>query len=233
MSLIYTHSEIGPRNENQDFVGYKFMNNLIIGCIADGVGGNKNGKFISKFVVEKLLNDENLNELSKFEDKIYSINNEVLELQNDIDYSDMATTLTFFVINGKKLYGFHIGDSRLCILRRNGIKQLTRPHTSAYRALKAGVIGVDQYKDINFKNILENAIGIKDLKIDVFSFDLENDDRIIISTDGFHDVMSKREIVDISIKNKNSLEKCFENLVWELNKKTLTDNSSFLIYQYN
>lgn len=231
MSLIYDYSDIGPRNENQDFIGYKNLSDGFIACIADGVGGNKSGKFISKFVVDEFLRYEDLSDLNRIEDKIYSINLKVLELQKKEEFSNMATTFTVFLVKDLKLYGFHIGDSRLCILRRNGIKQLTKAHTSAYRALKAGIISIEDYKSLNFKNILENAIGIEDLNIDIFTFDLQKKDRILISTDGFHDVMPKSELVAISIENKNSLLNCYEQFINRLKTKKLTDNNSFLIYE--
>jgi serine/threonine protein phosphatase PrpC len=233
MNLIYEYSDIGPRNENQDCLGYKILSDGVVACIADGVGGNKNGKFVSKFVVDEFLKFEDLSDLNRIQDKIYSINLKVLELQKKEEFSNMATTFTVFVVRNSKLYGFHVGDSRLCVLRRNGIRQLTKSHTSAYRALKAGIITVEDYKSLNFKNILENAIGIKDLYIDVFTFDLESKDRILISTDGFHDVMPKSEIVGISTENRTSLFNCYEQLIIKLKTKKLTDNNSFLIFEFD
>lgn len=232
MNIVYEYTDIGPRNENQDFIGYKILPDLFIACIADGVGGNKNGKFVSNYVVNEFLKCDDYSDIESLKDKIYSINLKVLELQKKKDFSDMATTFTVFIVKDKKLYGFHVGDTRLCVLRRNGIKQLTKPHTSAYRALKAGIITIEDYKNLNFKNILENAIGLESLFIDDFTFDLEIKDRIIISTDGFHDEMSKSELVDISIKNKESLKDCFEQIVSNLKYKKFTDNNSFLIYEY-
>ncbi|NHM05307.1 PP2C family protein-serine/threonine phosphatase [Flavobacterium celericrescens] len=233
MSLVFKYSDIGPRKENQDYLGYKVMPDFFIACIADGVGGNKNGGFVSKFVVDEFLKYENLSNLNEIKNNIILINLKVLELQKQPEFSDMATTFTVFLVKDSKLYGFHIGDSRLCILRRNGIKQLTKPHTSAYRALKAGIISIEDYKSLKFKNILENAVGIENLSIDDFTFDLEDNDRILISTDGFHDVMPKQELVNISIRHKTSLLDCYEGFVISLKNKELTDNNSFLIYQYN
>jgi serine/threonine protein phosphatase PrpC len=232
MTKVFQFSEIGPRIENQDFIRYKSFSDYFVACIADGVGGNKNGKFIAQFVINEFIDSEESLDVSKIQKKIFEINKNVIELHKEEEFSDSATTLTIFVIKDNRLFGFHMGDSRLCILRRNGIKQLTKPHTSAYRALKAGIIDFESYKSLSFKNILENALGMESLFIDEFVFELESKDRIIISTDGFHEVLLKSELVELSKNNPNSLEDFYNELVKKIKSKELTDNSSFLIYEF-
>ena len=54
------------------------------------------------------------------------------------------------------------------------------------------------------KHILENALGSKlNPRIDTFDFTLERGDRVLITTDGVHALLSKSELLDISKKSIN------------------------------
>ncbi|TAJ13931.1 serine/threonine-protein phosphatase [Marinilabiliaceae bacterium JC017] len=230
---IYKYTNKGPRSENQDSLGYKRFDQSFIACIADGVGGANGGKFASQYSVDKFLKT-----VSNFNDSlnpvVESIHKSIVELQKkDEQYSRMATTFTGCLIYQEKIKGVHLGDSRLCILRRNGIKQLTINHTEVNRLLRAGKLTKEEAINYPRKNVLESAIGIKDIiTIQNFEFDLENKDRILITTDGVHDVISKVEFRDLSKKNK-SINDFGDNLVSILQQKKITDNLTFLIIELN
>ncbi len=228
---LYQYTERGPRAENQDSYGIKKFDNYLIACIADGVGGGNSGKFASNLAVNKYLElSTGLNDDFKF--IIESIHIEILNYQIELEeYRGMATTFTGCLITNNKLKGIHLGDSRLCLLRGNGIKQLTINHTEANRLLLAGKLKKDELENYPRKHIIESAIGIKgELTIQSFDFDLQTNDRILISSDGVHELISKVEFRDLSIKNK-SLTEFGDALVSLLNKKGLIDNSTFLIVE--
>ena len=143
----------------------------------------------------------------------------------------MATTFTGCLISDNKIKGVHLGDSRLCLLRGNGIKQLTVNHTEANRLFLAGKLTKDELDNYPRKNVIESAIGIKgQLTIQCFDFDLQLNDRIIISSDGVHGLISKIEFRDLSIKYK-LLNEFGEALKSLLQKKGLIDNATFLIIE--
>ncbi|TDO77601.1 serine/threonine protein phosphatase PrpC [Flavobacterium chryseum] len=228
---IYQFTEIGPRTENQDSFGIKNQNNILIACVADGVGGANNGKFASQLSVDKFLES-----VHSYEDNlaliIESIHNTVLDYQEkDSNYKGMATTFTACLISKNKLKGIHLGDSRLCVLRRNGIKQLTQNHTEAKRLYKAGKLSFEEMNNYPRKNVIESAIGMKDkILIQPFYFDLEPKDRIIITSDGIHELISKIEFRDLSIKNKN-LNIFGDELASLVKSKKMIDNSTFVIIE--
>lgn len=227
----YQFSEIGPRTENQDSLGTKSFNSIFVACVADGVGGANNGKFVSQLSVDKFLQL-----ISNFEDNlnfiIESIHEIVLNYQEEnASYKGMATTFTGCLILGNQLKGIHLGDSRLCLLRGNGIKQLTVNHTEAQRLYLAGKLTREELNDYPRKNIIDSAIGMKDeIKIQNFSFDLEPNDRILITSDGVHDLVTKVELRDLSIQNKE-LNNLGDQLALLVKSKKLTDNATFLLIE--
>jgi PPM family protein phosphatase len=225
----YHFSHIGLRSENQDSYGFETKDNVTIACIADGVGGANEGKYASSYSVTKFLE---LAETSQLLDKlIFDIHKHVIQLQADEKFRGMASTFSGFILKDFDLQGVHLGDSRICVLRNNGIKQLTDSHTEAFRLLKAGKLEFDDIEDYPRKNIIESAIGIQGaLNIHYIYFHLQPKDRILLTTDGVHELISKKEFRDLSIHNNDveSFGKAIENLL--LSRK-YNDNMTFGILQ--
>ena len=91
---------------------------------------------------------------------IKSAHQKLKDLQSiNVECKGMATTFTGCLITGNLLNGVHVGDSRLCILRGNGIKQLSENHTEVERLLKAGKIKWEDVETYPRKHILESAVG--------------------------------------------------------------------------
>ena len=228
---IYEYTNKGRRAENQDSFGYKKLDHAIIACIADGVGGVSGGKIASQYSVDKYLEqvtniNDNLNIV------IEDIHSSIVKLQRkEIQYDRMATTFTGCVVSKNKIKGVHLGDCKLYILRRDGIKQFTRSHTEVNRLLRTGKLTKEEAENYPRKKVLESAIGMKDkITIHDFEFDLEQYDRILLTTDGVHDVVSKIEFRDLSKKNKN-INGFGDELVTLLKDKPTSDNFTFLIIE--
>jgi PPM family protein phosphatase len=134
----YEYTNKGPRSINEDSYFAKLQNNELFACIADGVGGMKHGDVASKFVTEKFSNY--LNDFKRDQIKfIKQTNKELIDLANkEFEGQMIYTTFTAAVISSNFIKIAHTGDSRICILRDNGIKQLTDEHNEAGRLLKEG-----------------------------------------------------------------------------------------------
>jgi len=228
---IYEYTNKGRRAENQDSFGYKKLDYVIIGCIADGVGGVSGGKIASQYSVDNYLEkvtdiNDNLNIV------IEDIHRSIVKLQRKkVQYDRMATTFTGCVVSKNKIKGVHLGDSKLFILRRDSIRQFTSSHTEVGRLLRTGKLTKEEAKSYPRKNFIESAIGMKDtITIQTFEFELEQYDRILLTTDGVHNVVSNIEFRDLSKKNKN-INGFGDDLVTLLKDKPTSDNFTFLIIE--
>ena len=126
----YTNS--GPSKTNEDSCFVTIQNNKIYACIADGVGGFGHGDYASKFVTDTfsdyVIKSKNI-DLSEF---IINTNSELINNANEeLKVSKIGTTFTASIISDNLIMGVHIGDSRICVLRGNGLKQLTDEHNEA------------------------------------------------------------------------------------------------------
>ena len=230
-----SYSEVGGRKENEDSVGIlACANDIFAGCVADGVGGSNCGKLASRTAVNYFLN-----KVKSFEDDLsYSMieTHKLLQSlqQKENNCKDMATTFTGILVNDNFLKGVHLGDTRCHILRGNGIKQLTQDHTEYNRLINEESFIKQNSKFIYNRNVLESALGIKNrsILIQEFKFDLKKKDRILITSDGVHDLVSKIMLRDIS-KSSHNVTEFKNNVLDKLKTMELTDNVSFVLFEVN
>ena len=224
----FTYTNIGPRDINEDSFFATIKDGTLYACIADGAGGMDYGDIVSKFAT-KLFSEE----LIRFRNNQLQVSNDINErltkyINDELTGANAATTFTAGVIYNYELYGSHVGDSRICILRGNGIKQLTEEHNEAGRLIREGKLTSEDKKFYPRKNIIEHIMGNMNLYApQKVYFQLNPSDRLIFSTDGFHDTISKRELRDISTVN-SSFEQFNKQLVIEIENRVLKDNTTFI-----
>ncbi|KIA99261.1 hypothetical protein OA93_06435 [Flavobacterium sp. KMS] len=230
---IEYYSDIGKRNENQDSFLFKQTDeDTLISCIADGVGGKLGGSKASKFSVNHFIDtfpNNNLDNIS-LSNKLLQIHYEIINEAKLGESYGMATTFSGIIIKNSKLIGIHTGDTRVCILRGNGIKQLTDDHTEVARFVREGKLSFHESLSYSRRNIIESALGIIDHEpiLQEFNFDLLMGDRIIMTTDGVHENISKRDFRDISLKSKTSKD-FLDILTVYLKRKQPNDNNTILV----
>ncbi len=231
MRKYFEFSNIGPRKANEDFIRVSSYQDFIFACVADGVGGAGCGDIAAKAAVDYF--DAAISEpQADLNSLAVEADTRIKELQaSTANCRNMATTLTGCTIEENFLRGVHVGDTRLCVLRGNGIKQLTVSHTEADRLYRAGKLSFSQMLSYPRRNVLESALGISEgLQIQEFTFNLELGDRIILTSDGVHEMLTKAEIRDFSLQNKDVTDfgKAVANYL--LSKK-LNDNASFIVLE--
>ena len=169
-----------------DYYDIKLSNNLSVAVLCDGVGSASAGALAAKRVSTHLINNFKNRPLSWSIEKsiktfIKSINSILYkESMTQYERPELVTTLTIVVIDGNRLYGANVGDSRIYIRRDNELKQLSHDHNEE---------GMD--------NVLSNAIGISD-DVEIFYFEnnILKNDSILLCSDGLYSVMSEDMILN-------------------------------------
>lgn len=171
----------GEELTGDDFYDVKVSNNLTVAVLCDGVGSASAGAEAAKRVTTHLINNfKNKPNAWSIEKSIKSFIksiNSILYKESMAQYErpELVTTLTIVVIDGNRLYGANVGDSRIYIKRDNELKQLSNDHNED---------GMD--------NVLSNAIGIsEDVEIFYFENNIQKDDSILMCSDGLYSVMSE------------------------------------------
>jgi protein phosphatase len=111
----------------------------------------------------------------------------------------MGTTLTVACSLGPELYLGHVGDSRAYLLRAGVLTRLTRDHTYAQALADCGHISQDEVAAHRLRHVLTRVIGRHGGRVeaDVSRVRLADGDRLLLCTDGLHDLVSGETIRDL------------------------------------
>ena len=91
----------------------------------------------------------------------------------------------------------HVGDSRAYLLRQGHLVRITRDHTVAQDLVDAGLLAADQMAAHHGSHVLTQAMGRGDLVIELHTFNIQDGDRLLLTTDGLTDPLQDSEIEQI------------------------------------
>ena len=226
-------TDIGQRrSNNQDFIN-KFDNKkgITLVILADGMGGHRAGNIASEMTVTDLGREwisTEFTELSQIRDWLITAleaeNQRIYELGQTDEYKGMGTTVEALAIVDNNVIFAHVGDSRIGLLHNGEYELLTSDHSLVNELVKAGQLTEEEAANHPQKNIITQSIGQAnpvepDLGVQV----LEEDDYLIINSDGLTNMITNDEIVSILSQDKNLDDKNNE-LVTLANERGGLDN---------
>lgn len=199
----------GRREKNQDSLALWQMSKgkkvRLFGIICDGIGGLSEGENASGYVTRqsaawfrargyKIKGSRRLRaELCQL---MYQLHEELKEYGEGKGIK-LGTTMTFFLAENKHFFWGHMGDSRLYLLRRGRVRQITTDH---------------QEKN----GILTHAIGVGEWRsLDTGWRKMKNGDKLLLCTDGFYRGLTKEELcscLGCRIKAESQIERILKQI---------------------
>ena len=177
--------------KRKDLVGddafeVKRMQDLSVAIVCDGVGSAQEGREAAdrttKFLINSLKNRPLTWDMHKSITHFIESINGILyqESMDTYEREELITTVTVAIIEGNKLYGANVGDSRIYLLREGKLTQLSQDHAS---------------EEEGMENVLTAAVGIAPT-IDIFYFEniVQKDDKILLCSDGLYNVLSEMDL---------------------------------------
>ena len=171
-----------------DFYDVKTIGDLTIAVVCDGVGSADKGAEAAKRVTTYLINN------FKIRPKTWSIEksihtfiksiNSILYEESKVEYerSELVTTLALVVLEGNRLYGANVGDSRVYLFRQNQLHLLSLDHAM---------------DEVGYESVLTQAIGISaDVEIYYFENVIEKEDKILLCSDGLYNMMDDERLMN-------------------------------------
>jgi len=176
----------GTQLKGDDFFEVKVMENITVAVVCDGVGSASQGaeaaKRTSHFLVHSLKNRPKSWSMEKSIKHFIENINRVLYMESMEEYEreELVTTLTLVVIEGDRLYGANVGDSRIYLHRGDVLTQLSEDHAMDEKGME---------------NVLTSAMGLE-AGVSPFYFEnnLQAGDKILLCSDGLYNELSKEEI---------------------------------------
>jgi serine/threonine protein phosphatase PrpC len=178
----------GTQLKGDDFFEVKVMDNITVAVVCDGVGSAMQGaeaaKRTSNFLVHSLKSRPKSWSMEKSIKHFIENINRVLYLESMEDYEreELVTTLTIVVIEGDRLYGANVGDSRIYLARNGQFAQLSSDHAMDEEGME---------------NVLTSAMGLEE-SVEPYYFEnnLQAGDKILLCSDGLYNELSQDELCE-------------------------------------
>ena len=189
------YSDKGIKEHNEDACGIRVPDEPLLTTkglavvIADGVSSAEAGREASEACVQGLLNDyfstpESWTVKTSGQRVLGALNRWLYGRSQSYQGSGqgLLTTLSAMVIKSSTAHLFHVGDTRIYRYRNGKLKCLTRDHQTwagNQKAYLCRAMGADHRVEIDYRNVA-----------------IEVGDRFMLSTDGVHEFISHKDLVE-------------------------------------
>ena len=210
--------------------------------VADGMGGHNAGEVASSMAVQEVASHirENIGLLKLGDKEIRDLIRNAIVYANEKIYKTsiirsnclgMGTTLSMVLVRDNRIYIGHVGDSRIYLIRENIISRLTEDHSLVAELVKAGTIKPEEANNHPQKNVITRALGTEyTIEPDVSQCDIQNDDFILICTDGLSNAVYEKDMAYV-LSNTSDLNEACELLIDKAKEKGGFDNITAVIFQ--
>jgi len=178
----------GTQLKGDDFYEVKVMDTITVAVVCDGVGsamaGAEAAKRTSNFLIHSLKNRPKSWTMEKSIKHFIENINRVLYMESMEDYEreELVTTLTLVVIEGDRLYGANVGDSRIYLHREETLEQLSHDHAMDEEGME---------------NVLTSAMGLEEsVSPYYFENNLLSNDQILLCSDGLYNELTQDELAE-------------------------------------
>ena len=176
----------GKELTGDDFFDVKTIGNLTIAIVCDGVGSADEGATAAKRVTTHLMsNFKNRPTSWSIEKSIKTFTqsiNSILYEESMVNYErpELVTTMSIIIVEGDRLYGANVGDSRVYLLRDEKLTQLSHDHVM---------------EEEGYDGVLTQAMGI-DKEVSPYYFEniINEKDKILLCSDGLYTVLDEGTI---------------------------------------
>ncbi len=168
----------GTQLRGDDFFDVKVMETITVAAVCDGVGSANHGGEAARrtvqFLIHALKSRPQSWSLEKSIRHFIANINRILYRESMEQYGrqELVTTLALVVIEGNRLYGANVGDSRIYLGRAETLVQLSTDHA------------VDEE---GMEHVLHAAIGLEEtVEPYYFENNLQPGDRLLLCSDGLY-----------------------------------------------
>ena len=164
-------------------------------AVADGMGGHAAGEVASALAIETVTAADDAPA-----DRVTEANRAVMgQAEARPDLFGMGTTLTIALFeDGGRLSVGHVGDSRLYLVRRGDLLQVTQDHSLVAEYLASGKITAEEAENHPQRNVITRALGVAwEVDVDAHIVHLRAGDRVLVCSDGLTSMVGDEDIAAI------------------------------------
>jgi protein phosphatase len=212
--------------------------------VADGMGGHVAGEIASRLAVDTFEGVAERGEAAAPDDRNCTLAERRLQegferaARAIADQTNanprlrgMATTASAVLISAGATALGHVGDSRIYLWRDGVLQQLTHDHSWVAEQVMMGLMSANEARQHPWRNVVTRALSASDApEVDLSPLQLVPGDRVLISSDGLHGVISEERIA-VVLGAGDPLERTCQQLIDDANGAGGPDNITTLILE--
>ena len=205
-------------------------------AVADGMGGHQRGEVASRIAIESIRQafeeDPGADPHTLLKQAFRKANTAIYQGGSAAGEANMmGTTLVVAATRGKYATIANIGDSRAYLVRANQLTQVTQDHSLVAQQLAEGQISQQEARESPHRNILTHALGHRERlhssMPNVFEILLLPEDRLLLCSDGFYDVVEDEDFVKLLLDEEP--EVAVQRLIDLAKERGTSDNVSAVV----
>jgi len=235
------------RKNNEDNFGYDLRQGIFVVC--DGMGGQQAGELASKIAVDTILGyyhdarDASQAGASQFEGvsqraatlagAIQLANQAIHEAgARDITVAGMGSTIVAVAVEGNLFSIANVGDSRIYLIRKNEVAQLTQDHSLVMEQVRRGLMTLEEAENSKMQNVIVRALGTDEtVEPDLADHEFTSEDVLLLCSDGFSRYVKEDKMAEAV--NQESLDQACTDLIEAAKAGGSDDNITCLLIRAN
>lgn len=184
------------RKQNEDSVYAADAQRLF--AVADGMGGHRAGEVASAMAVEALRMrlQSRQPDLRLMRQAFEEANGQIAAASaGEERLQGMGTTMTALWQTERSVLIAHVGDSRVYLLRKGNLRQVTDDHSVVAELLRCGLITPQEARRHPYRNVITRSLGsAPTVEVDLLEREREPGDLWLLCTDGLSNMLTDREM---------------------------------------
>ena len=169
-------------------------------AVADGMGGHEAGDVASHLVVSALDTITTVGSamelLEATQSRVLVANHQIFEISHQRGGAVIGSTVVILLISEDKFACVWAGDSRLYMVKHDGIKQISRDHTEIEELIASGALSTEEVKNWP-NNVITRAVGVHDNpQLEIVTGEFDDCDVFVLCSDGLTRHVEDKEILE-------------------------------------
>ena len=221
----------GRRTTNEDAFLVDLRRGLFV--VADGMGGHNAGEVASSMAVKAIgefLSDGTPPSLNVMDEALRLANDHILaEAGDKPDYTGMGTTVAAVFVREREAVYAHAGDSRVYLLHKGRLTQLTRDDSWVTAAMNGVGDDARELEQHPMRHVLTKVVGLRpELQPSVAECAFVTGDVLLLCSDGLHGSLSDQTLATL-LGSRKPVAQVAEAVVREALAHGATDNVTAVV----
>ena len=231
------------RKNNEDNFGYDLQHGIFVVC--DGMGGQQAGEMASKIAVDTVLDYfrrspdiapvngagfEGVSPRAVALGTAIQLANQAIHESgaSNLHHAGMGSTIVAVAVEGNLFSIANLGDSRIYLIRKNKVRQLTNDHSLVMEQVRRGLMTLEEAGRSKMQNVIVRALGTDDVvEPDLADHEFHSQDVLLLCSDGMSRYVKDEKMT--AAVNQESLERACTDLIAAAKSGGSDDNITCLL----